>query len=463
MRLRLEDIAQAVGAVGDLGDREEMVVERVQTDSRAVRPGELFVCLPGRNFDGHQFAANAAAAGAAAILASKPLDEADAPVLLVRDTTQALQRLAAFWRSRFEGLVIAVTGSAGKTTVKEMIAAICSQERNTAKSYKNWNGQLGLPLSILATSGSEEVWVMECGIDEPGGMDVLGPIVRPDIAVIHNVGAAHLERLGSIEGVARAKSRLLNNLAADGRALVSKDYPELLEAATTIAPPLSTSSVLDDGADFSCTYQGSAPAGGGRFALRLKDHELELALPFCGAHYAENLAAAAGAAYLAGASLTAVRHGLSETHIPEQRFQCRMVDAWSIIDDSYNANPLSMRRAIESAAEMTQGRPLYGVLGDMLELGEIAVEAHRELGGLLAEAGFAEIFYHGDQADEVRAGLADAGSSAAFHIVETPRQFRQAWTAAAHAPGVVLVKGSRAGRLEEYARELAELVREESR
>lgn len=458
MRLTLSQIRDCLGAVGDLFEAEDLLVSRVSTDSRLCGEGDLFVCLSGQNFDGHTFAAEAVRRGAGAILAQRPLPEVvGVPVLLVTDTLEALGRLAACWRTAAGAFVVAVTGSAGKTTVKEMIAAILSRDRTIAKNYKNYNNLIGVPLTMLATTGEEEAWVLECGINVRGEMERLGAMTMPDVAVITNVGPAHLEGLGSIAGVAEAKCELLRHLANGGQALVSADYPELLLAARRIVPEPETFSTRDEGARFYCE-----DAGGGRFVLVLDGERLEVSPAEPASRLAENLVAAAGAAYLAGANLETIKAGLEAPLTIDQRFRCCPCEDFLVIDDSYNANPMSMRRTIARARELAGKRPLYLVLGEMRELGEAACEAHKELGADIAASGAAAVFYRGGHDFDLRQGLESAGWSGLFVHVQSVHEFLAAWDEAVRPCGVVLVKGSRSVRTEELGNALMKHLRGES-
>jgi len=229
MRLSFEEIVRAVDGSAVAGAAPCGIVEGVGTDSRAVKPGSLFVCIPGETFDGHDFAVKAIEAGAAALLVSRnPFDAVPpVPLILVEDTVKALGKLAHCWRERLgETRVIGLTGTAGKTTVKELLAQVLSRCGLTAKTHMNLNNQIGLPLSMLAATGEEAFWVMEAGISHPNDMDELGAILEPDLALILNVGPGHAAGLGD-RGTAHYKSKLLAHLAPGGTAIISADYPDL--------------------------------------------------------------------------------------------------------------------------------------------------------------------------------------------------------------------------------------------
>lgn len=456
MNLTLRELEACLMGGPETAEARDREIAAVRTDSRAVRPGDAFFCLPGERFDGHEFAAQAVAQGAAAVVAARPLPEVTgAPVLVVRDTVAALGRLARHMRDKFPGKVVAVTGTAGKTTLKEMLAGVLCAERSVAKNFKNFNNQIGLPLSILAATGQEDVWVLELGISRPHDMDELGAIAAPDIAVVHNIGPAHLEGLGSLAGVARAKASLLKHLKPGGMALVSMDYPLLWDEARALRPDLTGFSARDRNAPFHCAFLGPVPEASGRFLLKTPGFEAELVLPVCGAHFAENIAAAAAAAVTLGLAPEAVAAGVGRFTRPDQRFCCLSGAGWTLIDDSYNANPLSMTRAVETARALAGDRPLVLVLGGMGELGPEAAQAHEELGRFLRGQHPSKVLFQGPFAADVARGYGRNGSLDPVLRVESAEETLAAWRRLALDCGVILVKGSRAARMELHVAALA--------
>ncbi|WP_246288051.1 UDP-N-acetylmuramoyl-tripeptide--D-alanyl-D-alanine ligase [Desulfolutivibrio sulfoxidireducens] len=453
--MTLSEILSATGAVGDLGDVGNPEFSGVATDSRAATAGRVFVCIPGARFDGHHFAAEAVAKGAGAVLADRPMPElaVRVPVLLVKDTVTALGRLAGFWRRKTAARVVAVTGSAGKTTIKELLAAILSEMGPTSKNYKNFNNLIGLPLSILEARETDAFWVMELGVSLPGEMRDLATMIAPDMAVVVNVGKAHLEGLGDVAGVAREKCELLRHVRRGGGALAGMDHPELWIEARRVFPGVYGMSSRGLDAPFTAAYLGGREEGG-RFVLRLRELAFELELPYRGGHFAEDILAAAAAAHLLGAGEGEIRAGLAKAAIPEQRFCCRRHGCFQIVDDSYNANPLSMRRAVEAAAEMALGTAFVPVLGEMRELGSAARDEHVQLGEFLAAHAPAAVFFHGESAPDVAAGLAGAGYAGPFFAVASPPEFLKAFAGLGLAGGVVLFKGSRTMRMEAFAQAL---------
>lgn len=453
MNMTLDAIALALIGTGMPEPHGARVISTVRTDSREVQPGDLFVCLKGERFDAHDFAAQVAQAGAAAIVAARPLEGISCPVLLVDDTQLALGRLARAWRDATSAKVVGITGTAGKTTVKELLAQTLAHplggNLSVAKNHKNFNNQVGLPLSMLAASGSEDAWVMEVGISKPHDMADLGVIIAPDLALVLNIGPAHLEGLGSLEGVAKAKAALLAHVRLGGMGLCSMDYPELWDEALAALPGVIGFSAQNSFATYYARFEEALPGGRGLYEIIVDGQAFWAELPACGAHFAENAAAVAGACHMLGLTADQIAEGLGKAELPGQRFCCAEVGGWCVVDDSYNANPLSMRRSLEAARLLAADAPLVLVLGDMKELGPGAAKAHAELGALLPTLKPEAVFFQGEYAAAVADG---AGKVVAVTEISEPAAVLEALKAM--KGGVVLVKGSRSCRMELYAQAL---------
>ena len=374
MRLTYNEIAAHLGLSALESD---LVLTVAVTDSREAAPGALFVCIPGSRVDGHDFVPAAVALGTSAVLASRPLPQAGVPVLLVEDTVKALGSIAALWRDKTRAKVVGVTGTAGKTTLKEVLAQVLSVRGKTAKNALNNNNQIGMPRAMLATDGDEDFWVMEAGISHEGDMEELSSVLRPDIGVILNVGAGHTEGLGK-NGVAWHKSRLLTNLAPDGIGLVCADYPDLVRDARATGADLHFFSAAGRAVEYRASYAGPAPVAAvtesaapattdapaaegpddrrGLYHLWLGTTRCVVTAPFRGEYGAENVVAVAAVAHQLGLSNAEIAQGLAQSTLPEQRFNQTRVGQWLLIDDTYNANPLSMRRMLDAAAERAAGR-----------------------------------------------------------------------------------------------------------
>jgi UDP-N-acetylmuramoyl-tripeptide--D-alanyl-D-alanine ligase len=442
MRMALNAIALAVGAPFS---GENVEVTGVTMDSRRVRPGDLFVAVPGARVDGHDFAKDAVAAGAVAVLASRPLP-VSVPVLVVPDTVRALGALARAWRDATRARVVAVTGSAGKTTVKETLALVLSGQGKVGKNPGNFNNQLGLPLSMLALDGDEDFWVLEVGISQPQDMDELGAILAPDMALITNAGLAHAEALGGVDGVARHKARILAWLRPGGAGVWNMGCPELHAACVQAGcPSVTFAGSADVDADVRVLARHKTPAGFA-FTVACAGDSVQLQATAACAH-AENVAAVVAAAWYLGVPMTAVETGLLAVSPQAGRFVCRERGAWVLIDDTYNANPLSMTTAFAEARQMAGSRPLVAVLGEMRELGAHAPAAHRRLGELARAAQCPLVVYRGAHADAVAEGL---GPGAALCVTDTPKEAWEAFAALGLSNAVLLFKGSRGSRMEEF-------------
>lgn len=457
MRLKLSELASAAGSALAPGDDRD--VTAVVTDSRAVGSGTLFVCLSGEHVDGHDYALKAQEAGAAAIMGTRAPqampDGLHVPYVRVEDAVKALGRMAALWRDRCAGVkVIAVTGTAGKTTVKELLAQTLALAGKTARNAANLNNQIGLPLSLLATDGDEAFWVMEVGISHDGDMDELGGIVRPDVALILNAGAGHTEGLGA-RGVAWHKARLLHYVPRDGICLISADYPDLVREARAVRGDLLYFTAEGRPLQFR-----GAPAGNegerGRYRLNLDGRACDVLAPFRGSYGAENCIAVAAVASLLGLTPETIARGLAGAELPAQRFVRKQAGPWQIIDDTYNANPLSMARMLDAAAELAHGEGrgcFIAVLGEMRELGGLAVQEHERLGRHLAEIRPCAVFWKGGQAAAVRAGLEQGGYTGPLFTPADAGEFCACLNGleqGAGRGGLVLFKGSRSNALEEW-------------
>ena len=448
-------IARACGGrvVSGPGQRP---IRGVSTDSRTVRPDELFVALRGQRLDGHAFVFQALQAGAAAVLVEQAR-AAEVPagpwaVIAVPDTLAALQQLAAGYRRQLAARVVAVTGSVGKTTTKEMVAAILARRFRVARAPASYNNEVGVPLSVLAAEPESQVLVLELAMRGPGQIGQLAALAEPDVGIITNVGESHLELLGSREAIAHAKGELLEHLRPGGTAVLNGDDPRVMAQAGRAG---SGRRVLTFGQGEAVDVRVEQLAGGGlggtAFRLRTPWGEADCRLGLPGRHLALNAAAAAAAALVVGASLQDVAEGLAGFVGGPMRLQVVRRGDTVILHDAYNASPTSMRAALETLAEVRaqQRARAVAVLGDMRELGSVAAEAHREMGQLAARCGVELLVAVGSLAAELAQG-ALAGGLRAEQVVQVPDAEQAARVARERVqPGdVVLVKASRAVGLE---------------
>jgi UDP-N-acetylmuramoyl-tripeptide--D-alanyl-D-alanine ligase len=443
----------------------ERCFARARIDSRAVAPGDLFFCFRGSRADGHDFAPAAARAGACAIIAERdpfaghPMPEEAPPVFLVPGVGAALRRLAAWRRERVGARVVGLTGSAGKTTLKEVLAQVLAGHGRTERSLLNQNNGIGLPLNLLNASAEASFWVMEAGISRPGDMDELASILRPDIGLILNAGQAHLEGLGD-KGAAHYKAKLFLHIREQGLGLYSLDYPDLEQAVLEHRGileerrvRLESFSAFSERADFRAVPEGLP----GRYRVFAGGLEYSLETPFRGEMGAENVAAVVAAASCLGLEPEEIRRGLCSAVLPERRFARVRCGNFLLLDDSYNANPLSARRMLEAAREMAaeEALPLILVMGGMEELGMEAESAHEELGRRMAGADPCLVFWKGGHEEAVRSGLGAGGYRGRLISVADARDFAAQFGALGPQNGLVLFKASRAQHLEDLVETFA--------
>jgi UDP-N-acetylmuramoyl-tripeptide--D-alanyl-D-alanine ligase len=411
----------------------------VSTDTRSLNRGDLFVAIQGPRFDGHHFLAEAIHAGASGALLAREIDTL-LPHVRVPDTRLALGQMAAFWRAQFDIPVIAVTGSNGKTTVKEMLAAILARKGPVCATRGNLNNDIGLPLTLCRLTAQDRYAVIEMGMNHKGEIDFLARLTRPTVAVITNAGAAHLAGLGTIEEVARAKGEIYGGLVPGGVAVINADDAHSGLWRTLAAPHAIRTFGIERLADFRAEY--ALGVSGTDLFLKSPDDGIEVKLPLLGRHNVLNALAAAAAASAAGATLDDIKRGLEIVRPPAGRLETKAgVSGARVIDDTYNANPDSLAAALNILREFKGERVL--VLGDMGELGENAVEMHRRAGDLAKELGIQRLFALGDLSVNTVATFGKGGR----HF-DSAEALIEALIDCMHGDMTVLVKGSRAARME---------------
>lgn len=422
---------------------EDILFTSVGTDSRALIPGQLFVALRGEKFDGHAYARQTLQQGASAVMVSSPQPEAS-PALQVEDTRLALGELAAHWRGKFAIPLAAITGSNGKTTVKEMLASILRAEAGdedaVLATQGNLNNDIGLPLTLLKLRGQHRYAVAEMGMNHLGEISYLTRIGRPTVALINNAGTAHIEHLGSVETIARAKGEIFEGLAADGVAVINTDDPFEPLWRMLSGPRQVITFGLEHTADVSADYM--LEADGSLLDMKTPQGNLRLRLPVAGVHNVRNALAASAAALAMGAGLQSIDQGLAGFGGVKGRLQQKAgLHGARIIDDTYNANPTSMKAAIDVLASQPGEKLL--VLGDMGELGMQAQQLHAEIGTYARLAGLDGLYTLGELGRE----MASAYGSEARHY-DTPEALAADLEQRMTAGTVLLVKGSRFMRME---------------
>jgi UDP-N-acetylmuramoyl-tripeptide--D-alanyl-D-alanine ligase len=440
--LRLADIA--TWTHGRLHGAD-IVVYGVFTDTRKPLPGGLFVALAGENFDAHDFVAAAKDAGAVAAMVARPL-AVDLPQVIVADTLRALGDLAGALRAQRSARVIGITGSNGKTTVKTLLASILTLHGKTHVNAGNFNNEIGLPLSILQTPADSEYAVLEMGAGKPGDIAYLAAIARPEIGLVNNIAPAHLERMGSLAGIAETKGAIYSALPPHGVAVINADDA----FAQTFARIAGARRVLRFGLDNPANVSGVIQALGAqsRFTLQTADEAVDIALPLPGRHNVQNALAAATIALALGVPLMTIRQGLeSAMPVSGRLIRHDMPAGWTLIDDSYNANPGSTAAAISTL--VAEPGEAWLVLGDMRELGADAPQLHAQTGSFARDRGIARLYTVGALAAEAaRTFGADArhfDDQAA--LIET-------LNGDVHVNVRVLVKGSRGSAMDRVVRAL---------
>jgi UDP-N-acetylmuramoyl-tripeptide--D-alanyl-D-alanine ligase len=448
IQLRLTDLAVTYG--GTLLN-PDCQFNRVSTDSRHTAEGDLFVALQGERFDAHQFLPDVATK-AAGVVVSQRNQQIQLPQWVVEDTTRALGQIAAARRALHRGPLIAITGSSGKTSVKEMTAAIMGQNSAVHATAGNLNNHIGVPLTLLNMGANSDVAVIEMGASGAGEIAYLCEIAKPNIALINNVQRAHLEGFGSIEGIASGKGEIYSGLSADGTAILNLDQSWCAQWRQLIANrPCITFSIADREADLGAEQIETLDNGCCKFQLCDRRNgdtsRRQIALSVPGIHMVSNALAAAACATAAGADMDQIAVGLAAVLPVSGRLNSiELAPDLTLIDDTYNANPDSFRAGIDVLSTSAGYRIL--VMGDMAELGDQSQDLHRQIGEYALQAGIDRVFTAGTWS----AVAADACNGTHYNNTELLIEaLKEALDRARKEQGktVVLVKGSRSSRMDQ--------------
>ncbi|MDD5657374.1 MAG: UDP-N-acetylmuramoyl-tripeptide--D-alanyl-D-alanine ligase [Elusimicrobia bacterium] len=448
LNMTWEELARAAGGKLLRGDPARSVAS-VSTDTRSLRPGDVFWALQGPRFDAHDLLGADLARKASGWVMNlgrlPPSTAAPEHVVVVPDTLKSLQALAARHRRRFDVPVVGITGSNGKTTTKEMLAAICRHAGPTCASPGNWNNHVGVPLSLLELQGEHRYGIFELADSKPGDVAEVARIAHPTVAVITNIGPDHLEFFGTLERNFQTKAEIIENLPEDGKAVLNLDDPWL----AGLEPRLGHRAV---------TFGRDARA---RVALAADDElivdrrRLKVKLNTFGLHARYNAAAAAAAAWALGIPLDTIRLGLEDYRPARWRMEpMRHASGCDVIFDAYNANPASMRAGIEAFCGQFAPRPRVLVLGDMKELGPESVRFHGELGRWLSTLPLRAVYLAGTEIQPAFAQLQAARTPFAFRYAPTPAGWLGELRAELASGRAVFFKASRSMRFEELARTL---------
>jgi UDP-N-acetylmuramoyl-tripeptide--D-alanyl-D-alanine ligase len=449
------------GEVLNNGKGNQTIARGVSIDSRTIKKGNLFVAIPGERFDGHQFVPEVAEKGASLVIISKDKTNQvkqkelkGTPVVLVKDTKKALREIASWHRNKFELPTVAVTGTNGKTTTKDMIAEVLSSKFKVLKSIKSYNNLIGVPLTLFEIDTDTQVLVLELGMSELGEIGILAKTAKPNIGVITNIGPAHLESMQSLEKIAQAKFELLDNMSSSHTSVLNAD-DEFLAKRIKEGKERSVSFAIKKDADFKATELTFNDEGYIGFKINGK---ININLKLLGEHNVYNALAAFAVGTLLGVEEKKIKQRLERYKPSELRMELVRIGDIKVINDSYNANPVSMANALKTLKQMkTKGRKI-AVLGDMLELGEKTLDYHRELGRSVVESGIDLLLTVGKFSPSIGQGAKDHGMNperiSAFDNNEKASSYL---LENLKAGDLVLIKGSRKMRLEEVVLSLKNL------
>jgi len=451
MNLLFEEVTKAVG--GTLAGRPDAEVRGYSIDTRTLNPGDLFFAVRGPRFDGHDFVQQAMEKKAAgAVVETGGFEPSPAfNVVRVRSTLEALQNLARFVRRQWGGPIVGVTGSAGKTTTKEMIAAVLAKKFTVLRSIGNFNNEFGLPLCLLRIDPSQTMAVLEMGMSAKGEIRRLAAIAEPNEGVITNVNPVHLEFFDSIEGIAEAKAELLDGLVEPRVAYLNNDDPRVRAMAGRFTGRVVTYGVSSSGAAFQAQQLRDLGLGGSAFTIRHAGRDTDFVLPLLGQHNIANAVAAVAVGIEHGISWSDVRSAIAGIKPEKKRGEVvRFQEGFDVIDDSYNSNPKALTEMIRFLGKLEGYKRKIVVAGEMLELGSTSAELHRSCGREAAHAGAALIVGVQGEARSVLEGARDEGiEDERLKFAKDSTEAGELLSRFVRSGDVVLIKGSRGVKLEQ--------------
>lgn len=455
MKMTVQEIATACGGRLLCGDGGAQVTW-VCTDSRQVKQGALFVPIKGERTDAHQFLPAVLEAGAAAVLTQEhSCMDGDQAWIAVEDTGEALQKIAAAYRARFTLPLVGITGSVGKTTTKEMVALALSSGLNVMKTEGNFNSQIGLPLTMFRLEPEHRAAVIEMGMSNFGEMDRLAQIARPECAVVTNIGLSHIEYLKTQQNIRTEKLHITDCFHEGSVLFLNGDDPLLAELKGT----LPYSCVFFGTKDF-CDYRAEAVESDGistTFTLCARDQREPMTIPVLGIHNVYNALAAVAVAEHLGLSRQGAKKALEAYEPLAMRQQIHRVKGISVVDDSYNASPDSMRSSIDVLMSLNTSGKTVGVFADMLELGDQSEQAHFESGVYAAQAGITELVTIGAQAEKIAQGALSVRPDLKCLVCHSNGEATEYLLSALKSGDAVAVKGSRGMKTDEIVKRLLQL------
>ena len=453
--LTLRRIADECGGVlymdpqqEEMADRE---VEQIVTDSRKASPGSLFAAIPGTRVDGHDFIDQVFEQGAACVLSERVLEAPGGNYILVRNTQQALGRIARSYLDELDIPVVGITGSVGKTSTKEMIASVLAQKFCTHKTPGNFNNELGLPMTVFGLTQEHEIAVLEMGINHFGEMHRLAAIARPDVCVITNIGECHLEYLQDRDGVLRAKSEIFDFLTPEGAIILNGNddkLSQIREAAGVRPVFFGLPEEAQEGAKLSFYADQIKSLGleGTSCVIHMPRESFEVRIPIPGRHMVMNALAAAAVGCRFELTAQQIRSGIESVQPVQGRFRIVRTPQYLVVDDCYNANPVSVKASLSALAE--DERPTVAILGDMAELGENELELHRETGRYAARCGLRCLVCIGERSRAMAEAAKEEAPGLSIIWLPDPETFLRQKEEYLKEGDVILVKASHSMKFE---------------
>lgn len=448
------DIVKATGGKLICGDPEQEIAN-ISTDSRKIGEGELFVPIHGERFDGHDYIDASLAAGAAAALTHREHEPVGGKSIIhVSDTLKALGEIARYYRNRFDIPLVGITGSVGKTSTKDMVSGVLGQKYNVLKTAGNFNNEIGLPLTLFNLDAFHEAAVIEMGMSGFGEISRLTAIAQPNVAIITNIGMSHIEKLGSRQNILKAKLEILEGLKTGGLVVLNGDDP-LLWGVKGLLSFRTVFYGLDEGRDYRARNVVSAGESGSHFDITVGGRDYTVHVPAPGLHNVYNALAAIAAGIELGLPMDRIIAGIGEFTPGKMRLTILQHAGMKIINDAYNASPQSMEAALSVLKDVAVNGRTLAVLGDMLELGEYAQRAHRDVGHFAVAKGIDYVLAVGELGAFIAAGAREAGMAdghaLSFGNNEQVIDFLSGFAAQGD---VILVKGSRGMKMEKIVEKL---------
>jgi UDP-N-acetylmuramoyl-tripeptide--D-alanyl-D-alanine ligase len=464
MELKAGEILRAVEGQLVQGAPQHLL-RGVSTDSRAIQEGELFIALKGDRFDGHHFINEVLDRNASGLIVGKgfplrdlPSLKKDIPVIQVIDTLRALGDLASFWMQQNRATVVAITGSNGKTTTREMAATILEHSHRVLKPEHNWNNLIGLPLTLLRIKPYHQIALVEMGMNRAGEIKRLSQIAKPHTGLITNIGPAHLQYLKTLQNIARAKGELFESLTSANYAVVNTDDP-LTVGLSKLCPARKVTFGINSQAQVTATDITPSYHSINSFTLKIEGENISVDLKTPGLHNVYNALAAASIATIFKLNLEEIKAGLERfTAFPGRTEIITVGNNINIINDTYNANPRSMEVALRTLVQLKGNGRVIAVLGDMLELGEASTDLHQQLGSLIKALNLDAVFLMGPHAAAVAESAINKGiSEEAIHIGKTHEQIAKQLDEKVKEDDWILFKGSRGMKIEQILEQFLQM------